>query len=534
MPIYSDRAGISLFDALTSNESGELVFPADTITEVSSALAKFSRIALLHNVPRSNILVFATEAMRRASNARDMLEAISEKSGGLNVRILHPSVETLFGAVMGSRSGLTDVSGGALFLDLGGGSVQMTWVDTDLDCYEIKAARAGISLPFGAAKLIKVLGNEDQKSVKTELDSLQSGLKSAFDKLVKTFSRLSKIQASYEKGGGALLDVYMCGGGFRGYGSMLMHSDRIQPYPISSIGSYTVTGSAFKQVDKMCHVNDTYDAKIFGMSNRRRQQFPAIAAIINNLVEVVPNIGHVTFCKGSNRDGALMMKLPRNIRESNPLEVLADVDDSERPLFDAVLRKLTQAIPAEVEFKHSKAAISGGLGQLFVRDMWTRAGHEAETNASFALHHSITRDSDVPGLTHQARAALAIALVARWGNKLGPSDLQLLEGLQGISKRHGDEVSFWAEYVGTIANVLCKLFPHRPDNIQHFEQAIIIEANLKHRKDKKDRVELTILVASESAQGINLKELSSMLEKIGKGQGKPPKKVNARVSLFTT
>ncbi|KAI1044678.1 hypothetical protein LB505_011287 [Fusarium chuoi] len=86
--------------------------------------------------------------MRRADNASEMLEAISSATNGLRVSILEPAVETLFGAVMGSRSGLVGVEGGALFLDLGGGSVQMTWVDTSKPNYEIDAARAGSSQPM--------------------------------------------------------------------------------------------------------------------------------------------------------------------------------------------------------------------------------------------------------------------------------------------------------------------------------------------------------------------------------------------------
>ena len=228
-----------------------------------------------------------------------------------------------------------------------------------------------------------------------------------------------------------------------------------------------------------------------------------------------------------------MMKLPRDIRESNPLEVLAAVSDLDRPLFDAVLRKLAQAIPTDVKFKHSKSVIAGGLGQLFVQDIWTRAGHEAETNASFALHHTVTRDSDVPGLTHQARAALAIALVSRWGNSLGPSDFRLLQGLQAILKRQEDEAPFWAEYVGTVARTFGKIFPHKPKSVQQFEQAITIEANIKHKKEKKDRIELTLLIAPDRAQGINLEGLASVLDKIGKkGRDPRPKKINAKVSLL--
>ncbi|ODA83982.1 hypothetical protein RJ55_02500 [Drechmeria coniospora] len=152
VPLLSARAPISLFDALTPSPAGP-VFPPRTIESVSAALARFYRLAILYGVPPSQILILATEAMRRAANAGQMLEAVERATDGLGVHILDPAVETLFGAVMGSRSGLVHVSTGALFLDLGGGSVQMTWVDTSKDNYEFEAATRGESLPYGAAKL---------------------------------------------------------------------------------------------------------------------------------------------------------------------------------------------------------------------------------------------------------------------------------------------------------------------------------------------------------------------------------------------
>lgn len=103
---------------------------------------------------KENILVFATEAMRTAKNKGDMLHEITFKSG-LSVDLLAPSVESLFGA-MGARSGFPHVNG--LFMDLGGGSVQMTYMDSESgDDYSDRAAEAASSMPYGAAKLTEEL-----------------------------------------------------------------------------------------------------------------------------------------------------------------------------------------------------------------------------------------------------------------------------------------------------------------------------------------------------------------------------------------
>lgn len=94
-------------------------------------------------MPEENVQVFATEAMRTAKNKEDMLAAIRRESG-LRVDILSPAMESLFGA-MGARSGFDHVDG--LFMDLGGGSVQMTYVNSKIEeDYDVLAAEAANSM----------------------------------------------------------------------------------------------------------------------------------------------------------------------------------------------------------------------------------------------------------------------------------------------------------------------------------------------------------------------------------------------------
>lgn len=248
-------------------------------------MARFRSIAVEdYGVPEQNITVFATEAMRRAQNAAAMLDAIRAEAG-LSVHILAPEVETLFGAV-GARAGFADVKG--LFLDLGGGSVQMTYMDTyaarqqaaaaapgdPSEGYEFAAARAGQSLPFGAARLIRILDGADGELRASEMSKLQLGMREAFENLCRRFESLEETVSQIRIGedSAAGLNIYLCGGGFRGYGSMLMHNDLIQPYPLPSVGSYTVPGDSFRKTTEMVEINQTYGAKIFGMSKRRRAQ----------------------------------------------------------------------------------------------------------------------------------------------------------------------------------------------------------------------------------------------------------------------
>ncbi|KXH32683.1 Ppx/GppA phosphatase, partial [Colletotrichum salicis] len=567
-PIYRERAGISLFDALNSTStaaSEPLTFPPETITQVAKTLARFRRIAVSYGVPPAHFSVLATEAMRRAANARDMLTAIRE-AADIGVHVLAPEVETLFGAVMGSRSAFVDVARGGLFLDLGGGSVQMTWVDTRLPDYEVAAAKAGESMPFGAARLIRILEGQSEEVRTQEKEKLNASMQGAFAKLCAKFPALAQAKADHEAAhsspssssssssapttngspvvpGG--IDAYLCGGGFRGYGCMLQHNDPIQPYPIPSVGTYTVTGDFFKQTDKMRRVNREHKGKIYGMSKRRRQQFPAIIEVVEAFIRTVPHLRTVTFCGGSNRDGALLMKLPKSVRESNPLEALAGFpiqgheesggagSGGDLAVAQAILRTLYGAVPKNVDVSRTPTVFSLGLGPLFARQVWIHQGEDDDANASYALHEAVTRDPSAPGLTHLARAVLGLTVCARWGSSLGPIDAQLYGNLRGLVAEAKLESVFWAEYLGAVAAVMVDLVPAWPTSVEELESTLRFEATQTSDPEKKRAsIDLTVHVASGAAVGIDPADVMGRLANIGKKRKdgtKPDKKVSVKI-----
>ncbi|GKT41935.1 RGG repeats nuclear RNA binding protein B [Colletotrichum spaethianum] len=559
-PIYRERAGISLFDALNSSPnagSEPMTFPAETIALVARTLARFRRIAVAYGVPPAHFSVLATEAMRRAANAREMLTAIRE-AADIGVHVLAPEVETLFGAVMGSRSAFVDISRGGLFLDLGGGSVQMTWVDTRLPDYEIAAALAGESMPFGAARLIRVLEGQPEEVRAQEKQKLNASMQSAFAKLCDKFPALAQAKAEHAaaattNGTGTStgpvaggIDAYLCGGGFRGYGCMLQHNDPIQPYPLPSVGTYTVTGDFFKQTDKMRRVNREHEGKIYGMSKRRRQQFPAIIEVVEAFIRTVPHLRTVTFCGGSNRDGALLMKLPKSVRESNPLEALAGFpiqghEDAggagggkgDMAVAQAVLRMLYGAVPVNVDISRTPTVFSLGLGPLFARQVWIHQGEDDDANASYALHEAVTRDPSAPGLTHLARAVLGLTTCARWGSNLGPIDAQLYKNLKGLVAEAKLESVFWAEYLGAVAAVMVDLVPAWPKSVEELESTLRFEATQTVDPEKKRAsIDLTVYVAPGAAVGIDPEDVKGRLSNVGKKRKdgtKPDKKVTVKI-----
>ncbi|KAK3356253.1 Ppx/GppA phosphatase family-domain-containing protein [Neurospora tetraspora] len=499
--LYQERAAISLFDALSESSSGgPLLFPKETITLVSETLARFHAIAVNdYGVPPDHVTVFATEAMRKADNAAAMLQAIEAEVPGLAVKILDGQVETLFGS-LGARSAFSRPKG--LFLDLGGGSVQMTYLDTtgqDAD-YHIHAAQAGKSLPFGAARLIKILEHKDADFKTKEVSKLEEGMKLAFARLCETYPTLA-TESKDTQG----VDIYLCGGGFRGYGSMLMHNDPISPYPIPAIGSYKVSGEFFAKTSHMLEVNTNFKKKIFGMSKRRRAQFPAIVTVVEALISAVPHIRSVTFCAGGNREGALMIRLPQEIRESDPLDCLQP-DVSLQGIVDI----LSSALPAD--YSNPKTVFGLGLGRLFASKIWSNTGDDDLANASAALHSAITEHPDCPGLSHAARAVMALTLCARWGGSVTPADEQLLNNLRALADTVNPDAVFWAGYIGAVAAALAKLAPTVQDAHQLGDK-VQFRSTVEQFDDSKGfRVRLNLQVIETALRGIDTGDLKSHFE----------------------
>ncbi len=432
-----------------------------------------------------------------------MLSAIKEATG-LKVQILAPEMESLFGA-MGARSAFGDVKG--LFMDLGGGSVQMTYLDSKVEGYELAAAEAARSIPAGAAKLTAMLQTSSKEEV---ADDIRVKMKETLEGMKSRFPDLKK-QAESEEG----VPIYFCGGGFRGYGSMLKDAHEIQPYPNPEIGGFTVSGEKFIEWKKMLKANEK-KGKIFGLSKRRREQFPAIVMVVAALVEAVPKIKKVTFCSGGNRDGVLYMKLPREIRNQHPLPLLpGGLDTATHETIEDITKVVQSAFPTNCEVPK---LFSEHLLQYVVRNTWIHLGHSDEENSAQAIHNPISGAiAGLPGLTHEAQAIISLILCARWGSSLGTTDRQLFENLR---KLVGNKKSWWCDYIGVLMRFLATTFPVFPENAQEIVGNIRINADVRKdlgKKDDNEGIKLHIRLTKTGRLGLEGVDLTDMFKKAGKG-----------------
>lgn len=114
--IYTDREGISLYDAQYSRGGSKGPIPPEVIDDVVRSLLKFKTVCADFAVPETNIRILATEATRNAVNSEDFRRQIKDATGW-EVDMLPKEAEGKIGA-MGVASSFSEVEG--LVMDLGG------------------------------------------------------------------------------------------------------------------------------------------------------------------------------------------------------------------------------------------------------------------------------------------------------------------------------------------------------------------------------------------------------------------------------
>jgi retrograde regulation protein 2 len=515
--VHFHRVNISLYEAQIDPDTGNRIpIPQSVIDRVVSAIVRFQVICVEIGVPSSNIRLIATEATRTAVNSEAFTDAIHDTTG-LSVEMLPKEQEGIVGA-WGIASSFSDVEG--LALDLGGGSMQMTWIISHLGNVEI-SPQGSVSFPYGAAALTQKLADlkrgkskhEAQKAKEQFRQEMASNFRAAFDKLEIPDSLVKKAR---EQGG---FPLYLSGGGFRGWGYLLLylHQTRGQSYPISIINGYSAPKEDFENTEALEEVARTAH-EIFRVSDRRRRQVPSVAFLVNVLAESLPHgIKEAHFCQGGVREGVLFREMLPVVRQQDPLEVATT---QYAPSSAASISALIlAALPRPSAERSVPSSLSVHLIQAFANALYVHATMAKELSSSAALYSTSTGIlASTHGIPHSHRALLALMLQERYGGELPPRDVDLKSHLQGILT---PEEVWWTRYIGRLGLVLGQLYP--TGTIDTFKPRIVPSAEWVSglgKKGNKDGLKLKITIQKVPSDPTHLKaELEhdvKKIEKVGK------------------
>lgn len=511
--VYQDRAGVSLHDVQFQQGSDvRHPIPENVQNEVIAHLSRFRRTCLDLRVPDSNVAVLATEATRLAPNSTTFRDRIRSATGW-DVQILSQDEEGSIGA-LGVASSLVNVEG--LVMDLGGGSMQITWVDAKNAAMQM-GARGSISLPYGAAELTRRLEqakNAGQDAVR-ELEHEMLG------KLQKAYHELgvpedtSMVQGPSERG----MNLYLSGGGFRGWGHLLMSKSKVNPYPIPTINGFKTDKRDFQDTASVAGILSatSSESNVFRISQRRASQVPAIAFLVNVVTPTLPSIKDIYFCQGGVREGYLFKSLPSEIRSQDPL--LAATTPY-RTSSSATLSSILQsAFPVTQEVEPGKSLTPPSFNSNFITAfsniMHTHSGVPKDIRPAAALRCTTTGLlASAHGLSHEERVLLALSLYERWSGDLSSPDQKFLARLRQIVSM---EEAWWCRYLGRVTAAVGEAYPAGVVPVDEKDLRITFNARLESKvRPKKGGVKRIVRLVVGIDDSEFIRGAAQQIEKLGK------------------
>ncbi|KAF1838408.1 retrograde regulation protein 2 [Decorospora gaudefroyi] len=500
--VYLDRAAISLYDA--QYENGKLVpIPGDTTKQVIKSLLRFKSTCEDFAVPEKHIRIVATEATRKARNSEDFRSRIKEATGW-TVELLPKEMEGRIGA-LGVASSCESVIG--LMMDLGGGSTQLTWIMTKNGKMEM-SERGSASLPYGAAALTQRLeeaGSPDSEAFKALESEVLSDLKTAVQD-IRIPQHMLDLSESYDG-----LQLYLSGGGFRGWGFVLMSEHWIQPYPIPIINGFRTTNDRFQDtqaIQAAVQKPDTPD--IFRVSARRASQVPAVAFLVTCLSKALPRITHVHFCQGGVREGIYFAEMDPKWRREAPL---VTATRCYAPPSTQVLADMLHSATVPPLSMRRQEIFGENLITAFTQAMFAHMAHVKDVRGGAALRSTTTGIfAAAHGLSHEGRALLAILLCERYGgySSISPTEQDFYGRMLQLVPR---DVRWWCMYLGRVAAVLASVYP--AGTVRESRVAV----DVQWTQTKKDKEKLCVdFRFSEERDGLDqgLDAALGKVEKAGK------------------
>ncbi|RMZ87042.1 hypothetical protein DV736_g5732, partial [Chaetothyriales sp. CBS 134916] len=451
--LYQDREGISLYDAqYSTGQKGPI--PQDVTDTVLAALKRFKIVCADFGVPETNVRILATEATRNALNSDDYRKQIKDATGW-EVNMLPKEAEGRIGA-LGVASSFDKVQG--LVMDLGGGSTQITWMMAE-DGKVDTSPKGSFSFPYGAAAIARELAliAEQPKPQDAKL-ALTAKMTAQFQQAYRDLELPTALDYRAHHGG---LTLYLSGGGFRGWGYLLMARHRIKPYPIPIINGFTVSKHQFQQtVEVESLAAEAEEHSIFRISKRRAAQVPAVAFLVNVLINALPMIQEIRFCQGGVREGFLYDLLDPPIKALNPLPAAtARFASGSCPSAAAIAQLLQSAIPEKSHDldRWAPPTTTPAVIRAVADLMYFHSDHPKESRANSALFAPLTGVlASAHGISHTDRALLALILCKRWSGQLSPPYDNLQFRLRAILDK---PEAWWCNYLGAVANLIGYIYP---------------------------------------------------------------------------
>ena len=261
---------------------------SEQISRTADAIRLCRETASLEGI--KHVLLVGTSPVREAANREEFLKRIQEETG-LRMRVLAGNEEALYGALGAVRSvDAEDI----LFLDLGGGSLELTRVDR-------LRVRKILSLPLGALKLTSMYAGKD--------GTFSKKARARMNKRI-----MQQLPSRRELGVGKDTVLVGTGGTVR---AMARFDQDESDYPFDKVHNYAVgLGSVKRMTREFFKLKVDELDRVEAIGEGRSETIAAGTLVVRALM-VKLGIRKLTVSTHGLRDGILAEFLERGARPSN-------------------------------------------------------------------------------------------------------------------------------------------------------------------------------------------------------------------------
>lgn len=355
--------------------------PEAGIVACVNAVHRYCVIARAMQAERIDLL--ATEAVRRADNAGELVDAIRARTGR-EVRIVEGVEEAQLSA-QGVAAGFHRPSG--IVGDLGGGSLELSSVS------EGRVGSGAISLPIGALRVLPLMAS-DERAAKKHLDEI--------------FANRPWVARDVER-------FFVVGGGWRALARI--HVATVEA-PLRVVHGLELDRDAARSLARsILRTAPDQVSALPGVPSRRAATVRAAALVLDRLLKAMAP-ERIVFSALGLREGWLHRCLPADQRDLDPLLVGAATFGRPRArvphIGEAMVHWTAPLFPGETEREQRLRIAACELSDIGWRD-------HAELRAQQSFH----RLSQFPfvALDHAERVFIALAVHRRYGGNDGEPGL---------------------------------------------------------------------------------------------------------------
>lgn len=246
-----------------------------------------------------HVLLIGTSPVREAANREEFLKRVQEETG-LRMRVLTGNEEALYGVLGGLRS---VVGSSVLFFDLGGGSLELTYV-------ERSRVRRILSLPLGALKLTSIYAGKDGKFSRKDREKMAKRI----EQLLPSRKELDLSKDTVLVGTGGTVRA------------MARYDQDANDYPLDKVHNYSIEYDSVQQMSrKFLKLNLDELDKIDAIGEGRSETIAVGALIVRELMKRL-GFKRVTVSTQGLRDGILAEFLEGRVRSTNGMAQREEVE----------------------------------------------------------------------------------------------------------------------------------------------------------------------------------------------------------------